>query len=191
MRNALILFGAAALCLALSSGGANALSAQCGNGCSSHPDADDHVHCTDWKPTNDVTNVGGGCQAIKLCVVGNCQTTIYTKGQLGFSSDASDGEQTGRQAHARVCVTGPANLVRVDTGRGTPSIDVSSFANPGGPAESMCCGSCNAGGTVCQNCALMSPMTVGCAGIIKSCPENTSEIIDPQGTGTCSRPNDG
>jgi hypothetical protein len=186
MRIASCLIYATATFLILSASQAHALSAECGNGCSSDPDARDHVHCTDWKPTSDVNNYGGHCQAIKFCLVGNCSTTIYTKSDLGLTSD--DGRKQ-KAPVARVCVTGPADLVRIDTGKGTPSIDVGSLVNASGGSNSMCCGSCNAGGTECQNCASMSPMTLGCAGIIKSCPENTSEEIDEQGTGTCSAPN--
>ena len=40
----------------------------CGDGCSSDPDAKDGVHCTDWKPTNDINNYGGKCQAIRACI---------------------------------------------------------------------------------------------------------------------------
>jgi hypothetical protein len=189
MRTTSCLIYVTGICLTLFASQAHALSAECGNGCSSDPDAADHVHCTSWKPTNDVNNLGGHCQAIKFCLVGSCSTTIYSKSELGITSQNAGYQEVGREPVARVCVTGPANLVRIDTGKGTPSIDVGGLVNPGGGSESMCCGSCNPGGTVCQNCAGMSPMTSGCAGIIKSCPENTSEVIDEHGTGTCSGPN--
>jgi hypothetical protein len=125
---------------------------QCGNGCSSDPDAKDGVHCTDWKPTNDVGNYGGKCQATRLCVAGTCQITIHSKGRLGFAS-VEPGKEQYRKDSVQICIVGPSDLVQM-----AHRIDVAQSFIANNLVKDCCASVTCAGGTK-KECCIQGPGT--------------------------------
>lgn len=150
-----------------------ALSASCGNGCSSEATkaGQPGVHCTDWEPTIDISNTGGKCQAIKACIMGSCSTTIYSRSDLSLSA-----------SQPRVCVNAPGGKVTINVGERVIPIDIDSFLNPGGGDKALCCANCSSS-ISCTGCTNLPALST-CHGEILNCPEG--EILDEDGEGNCA-----